>query len=74
MAEEARLAGLETRLRAVEDELAIMRLLSSYGPAVDSGSAAEAAAQWVDGRRLRVRADGRRRDAGRGAGRAGGAV
>lgn len=34
-----RLIALETRLRAAEDQLEIIRLLNTYGPAVDSGSA-----------------------------------
>src|SRR6266516_2859335 len=42
-----RLAALEARLRAVEDELQILRLLNSYGPLVDSGSPAAAAELWV---------------------------
>lgn len=33
-----RLTALETRLQAAEDELAIIRLVASYGPMVDSGS------------------------------------
>ena len=37
---EQRVAGLEVRLRLAEDELAIRRLLASYGPAVDSRSGA----------------------------------
>ncbi|MGV0815537.1 nuclear transport factor 2 family protein [Mycolicibacterium boenickei] len=41
---------LLTRLQRVEDELAIMRLLASYGPSVDAGNADNAAALWaVDG-------------------------
>ncbi len=36
---EARLESLEVRLRAAEDELAIIRLIASYGPLVDSGDA-----------------------------------
>ncbi|WP_394658517.1 nuclear transport factor 2 family protein [uncultured Novosphingobium sp.] len=34
----ARLDALEKRLGAVEDELAVIRLVASYGPLVDSGS------------------------------------
>lgn len=37
MTVEERLAALEQRLRGVEDELAIRRLLASYGPLVDAG-------------------------------------
>jgi hypothetical protein len=43
---EARLAELEARVRLVEDHEAITQLLASYGPAVDSGSAAAAANLW----------------------------
>ncbi len=46
---EDRLAALESRLIAAEDKLEILNLLNSYGPLVDSGSAAEAAALWIDG-------------------------
>lgn len=46
---ERRLDVVEARLRHAEDQLEILRLLNSYGPAVDSGSSAAAAAQWVDG-------------------------
>jgi hypothetical protein len=40
--------ALEARLRRVEDELEIMRLLASYGPAVDSGSSEAAARLWLE--------------------------
>ena len=46
---EGRLAELDSRLRAVEDQLEIIRLLTSYGPLVDSGSSAEAVGLWTDG-------------------------
>lgn len=49
MSIEERLAAVEARLQAAEDRLAILDLLNSYGPLVDSGSAREAAALWVDG-------------------------
>jgi hypothetical protein len=49
MGVEERLAALEAGLLAAEDRLEILNLLNSYGPLVDSGSAAEAAALWVDG-------------------------
>ena len=49
MGVEQRLEQLETRLRAAEDQLEILRLLNSYGPLVDSGSSEPAAALWVDG-------------------------
>jgi hypothetical protein len=42
-----RLDQLEARLRVAEDHLEIMRLLSAYGPAVDTGRAVLAAEQWV---------------------------
>lgn len=43
-----RVAALETRVRAAEDQLEIIRLLNTYGPAVDSGSAAAAAGLWTE--------------------------
>lgn len=43
-----RLAALETRQRALEDELAIIRLIASYGPAVDTRNAAATAALWAE--------------------------
>ena len=46
---EARLAALESRLRAAEDHLAILNLLNSYGPLVDSATAAPAGELWVKG-------------------------
>lgn len=47
---EDRLAVIERRLRALEDERDIARLIASYGPLVDSGDADGAAALWtVDG-------------------------
>ncbi len=49
MSIETRLAALETRLRIVEDRLEILDLLNSYGPLVDSGSSAAAAALWQAG-------------------------
>ena len=45
----ARLAALEGRLGQLEDELAIVRLINSWGPAVDTGSSAEAGALWDEG-------------------------
>lgn len=44
---ESRLADTEARLRTAEDHLEITRLLTSYGPAVDSCSADEAAMLWA---------------------------
>jgi hypothetical protein len=43
---EQRLAALEKRTRAAEDQLEIIRLLASYAPAVDSGASDAAAALW----------------------------
>ncbi|HEU5029687.1 MAG TPA: nuclear transport factor 2 family protein [Spirillospora sp.] len=43
---ETRLAALEDRLRALEDEREITRLILSYGPLVDSGCAGAVAALW----------------------------
>ncbi len=42
-----RLASLEARLRVLEDERAILHLLATYGPLVDSGACDEAAALWT---------------------------
>jgi hypothetical protein len=49
MTVEDRLAALEQRLQAAEDHLAILNLLNSYGPLVDSGWADEAPKLWQDG-------------------------
>lgn len=49
MTTETRLAALEARLQAAEDQLAILNLLNSYGPLVDSATAAEAGELWVKG-------------------------
>lgn len=46
MTVESRLAALEDRLRALEDERDITRLILSYGPLVDSGCPAGVAALW----------------------------
>ena len=46
---EERLAALEARLLAAEDHLAILNLLNSYGPLVDSATAEPAGALWVEG-------------------------
>lgn len=61
---EDRLLALENRLRRAEDELAISRLLASYGPLVDAGDADAVAALWtedgeydVDSRHMASRAD-----------------
>ena len=42
------LAELEARLRNVEDELAIRRVILSYGPAADAGETARAGVLWAD--------------------------
>jgi uncharacterized protein (TIGR02246 family) len=64
MTVEERLAALEQRLRRVEDELAIRRLMASYGPLVDAGDGDAVAGLWtedgeydVDGRVMHGRAD-----------------
>ena len=64
MTVEERLAALEQRLRRVEDELAIGRLMASYGPLVDAGDADAVAGLWADdgeydveGWHMRSRAD-----------------
>lgn len=44
-----RLLALEARLKVAEDHLAILNLLNSYGPLVDSGSSEPAADLWVEG-------------------------
>ena len=45
MTVEERLALLEQRLRRAEDELAIARLMASYGPLVDADAVA---GLWTD--------------------------
>ena len=46
-----RLAALEARLAQLEDHQAILQLIGSFGPAVDRGDGAAAAALWAkDGR------------------------
>ena len=45
---EQRIAALEARLRQLEDERDITRLIATYGPLVDAGAAAEVAALWTD--------------------------
>ncbi|MCZ4498465.1 MAG: hypothetical protein JWQ74_1018 [Marmoricola sp.] len=59
-----RLTALENRLARVEDELAITRMMASYGPLVDAGDATSVAALWaedgeydVEGWHMRSRAD-----------------
>lgn len=43
---DARLAALENRVRQLEDHLAVLRLINSWGPAVDTGSSQQAGALW----------------------------
>jgi len=43
-----RLAALEARLQMLEDQLAVQQLLNRWGPAVDTGNSAAAAALWTD--------------------------
>lgn len=42
-----RLAALEARVATLEDEAQLTRLMTSYGPAVDTGAADEAAALYA---------------------------
>lgn len=48
MSLESRLSELEERLQAAEDQLAIIRLLNTYGPLVDSGTSLPAAELWTE--------------------------
>jgi SnoaL-like domain len=48
MTAEERIAALEQRLLRVEDELAIGRLMASYGPLVDAGDADAVAGLWAE--------------------------
>ncbi|NKY43733.1 nuclear transport factor 2 family protein [Nocardia cerradoensis] len=43
-----RLAAMESRLRLLEDEREIHRLVARYGPLVDDGAAEDVAALWTD--------------------------
>ena len=45
---ESRIAETERRLAAAEDELAILRILGSYSPRVDSGDAEGVAQLWTE--------------------------
>lgn len=49
-----RLAALEQRVRLMEDQAAIQRLIFSWGPAADTGNANAAAALWTDDAVLEV--------------------
>lgn len=44
----ASLTALDARLRAVEDELAILRLVAAYGTLVDAGESAGVADLWTE--------------------------
>src|SRR5690606_13414251 len=46
--DEQRLAALEARLRLLEDEREIQRLVAAYGPLVDGGRAEGVAALWTE--------------------------
>ncbi|WP_072805872.1 nuclear transport factor 2 family protein [Rhodococcoides yunnanense] len=48
MSIEERLDELEQRLLAAEDQLEIIRLLNTYGPAVDSASGKPASELWTE--------------------------
>jgi len=48
MTDTDRIAAIEARLARVEDELAIHRLLATYGPLADAGNAHDAADLWVE--------------------------
>ncbi len=43
-----RLADVERRLRRIEDEREIERMIARYGPLVDAGDADEVAALWTE--------------------------
>ncbi len=43
-----RLAALEERVRLLEDQLAIQRIINSWGPAVDTGNSRAAASLFTD--------------------------
>lgn len=45
---DGRLTDLEARVRRIEDERAIERMIASYGPLVDAGEADAAAGLWAD--------------------------
>ncbi|MGE3691669.1 MAG: nuclear transport factor 2 family protein [Novosphingobium sp.] len=49
MSTEDRLKAIEERLRAAEDHLEILNLISAYGPLADSCCVDEAAGQWIEG-------------------------
>jgi hypothetical protein len=41
-----RMAAVEARIQQLEDQAAVLRLVCSWGPAVDTGSSREAGALW----------------------------
>lgn len=45
---EARFAALETRIKGLEDQLAIYQLFATYGPSVDSRSGSVTASLWAE--------------------------
>lgn len=45
---ETLLTALAARVQLLEDQLALMRMISSYGPAVDSGESAAVAGLWTE--------------------------
>jgi len=45
---EATVRALSERVRALEDQLAVYRIVSTYGPAMDTGSGEECGALWAD--------------------------
>ncbi|QYJ03099.1 nuclear transport factor 2 family protein [Nocardioides panacisoli] len=45
---EARIEALEERLKRLEDQQEISRLVASYGPLVDAGEASRVGALWTD--------------------------
>jgi len=49
MSIEQTIAALEARLRVAEDYLAILNLLNTYGPLVDSCSSEDVVGLWVEG-------------------------
>jgi hypothetical protein len=45
---EKRLAALEAKVHALEDQVALYQLMSAYGPLVDSGDAEATAGLWTE--------------------------